>query len=110
MTEENLRNYQEQLGKSVEHETRLKELIVKQAQLNALLDFAKGERRVAPEAAAEPEAGDEPPAPVRAAAWQSHETLRWRRVYQRADAAAGVVMFSLVIKFEPVNWFDGVTC
>jgi hypothetical protein len=40
-------NYQEQLRKSFEHETRLKELIVKQAQLNALLDFAKGERQVA---------------------------------------------------------------
>jgi hypothetical protein len=82
-----LADYQEQLGKAFEHGTRLKKFIVKQPQLNGLLDLGKGERQVAPEAAGEPEAVNEPPAPVRAAAWQSRETLRQGLLAPKLTAA-----------------------
>jgi hypothetical protein len=41
--------YKEQLGRPFEHEERLKELQLKQAQLNAALDLDKNERQVAPD-------------------------------------------------------------
>ena len=45
--EKMLGDLEEQAGKSFEHEARLKELLVRQAELNASLDLDKGERQVA---------------------------------------------------------------
>jgi len=51
--EKMLGDFQEQAGRPFEHEVKLKELLVRQAELNAALDLDKGERQVAPAAAAE---------------------------------------------------------
>jgi hypothetical protein len=51
--EKMLGDFQEQAGRRYEHEARLKELLVRQAELNAALDLDKGERQVAPEAGPE---------------------------------------------------------
>ena len=51
--EKMLGDFQEQAGKPFEHEARLKELLARQAELNAALDLDKGERQVAPAAGAE---------------------------------------------------------
>ena len=45
-----LADYQAQADRPFEHEARLKELLVRQAQLNAVLDLDKGEKQVAPPA------------------------------------------------------------
>ena len=42
-----LADYQAQANRPFEHEERLKELLVRQAQVNALLDLDKGERQIA---------------------------------------------------------------
>jgi len=47
--EKALLDFEEQAGRPYEHEGRLKELLGRQAQLNALLDLDKGEAQVAPE-------------------------------------------------------------
>jgi N12 class adenine-specific DNA methylase/adenine-specific DNA methylase len=47
--EKALSEYREQLDRPFEHEPRLKELLVKQAQLNAALDLDKNERQIAPD-------------------------------------------------------------
>jgi N12 class adenine-specific DNA methylase len=46
--EKALADYKQQLDKPFEHEDRLKQLLAKQAQLNAALDLDKNERQVAP--------------------------------------------------------------
>jgi len=51
--EKMLGDFQEQAGKAFEHEAKLKELLVRQAELNAALDLDKGERQVAPPAGGE---------------------------------------------------------
>jgi hypothetical protein len=51
--EKMLRDLEEQAGKPFEHDLRLKESLVRQAELNAALDLDKGERQVAPAAGAE---------------------------------------------------------
>src|ERR1035437_6471896 len=51
--EKMLGEFKEQAGKPFEHEARLKELLARQAELNAALDLDKGERQVAPAAGAE---------------------------------------------------------
>ncbi|MGA9389618.1 MAG: hypothetical protein WBV69_04150 [Candidatus Sulfotelmatobacter sp.] len=43
-----LANYQEQANEPFEHEARMKELLARQAQLNAALDFDKDQTQVAP--------------------------------------------------------------
>jgi len=48
--EKALRDFEEQAGRPFEHEARLKELLGRQAELNAALDLDKGERQVAPPA------------------------------------------------------------
>ena len=59
-----LADYQEQSGRPFEHESRLKDLLARQAEINAALDLDKGERQVAPPAEASPElSGDEGIAP-----------------------------------------------
>ncbi len=55
--EKMLGDFQEQAGKAFEHEARLKELLGRQAELNAALDLDKGERQIAPEDG--PEGGSE---------------------------------------------------
>lgn len=45
--EKMLADFEEQAGRPYEHEARLKDLLLRQAQLNALLDLDKGERQVA---------------------------------------------------------------
>jgi hypothetical protein len=47
--EKALADYRAQLGRPFEHETRLKELLAKQAQLNALLDLDKHESQIVDE-------------------------------------------------------------
>jgi hypothetical protein len=47
--EKALAEYRQQLDRPFEHEQRLKELLLKQAQLNAALDLDKNERQVAPD-------------------------------------------------------------
>ena len=91
--EKMLGDYQEQLGKPFEHEARLKELLIKQAALNAALDLDKGERQVAPSVPADPEESDDTISPGRGSAyakatedktaWQAREMPRRRqRVYK----------------------------
>ncbi len=46
--EKTLADYQAQANKPFEHEARLKELLIRQAQLNAALDLDKNEKQVAP--------------------------------------------------------------
>ena len=57
--EKMLGDFQEQAGKPFEHEARLKELLGRQAELNAALDLDKGERQVAPPAEINPESGSD---------------------------------------------------
>jgi hypothetical protein len=45
--EKALADYQAQLNRAFEHEEKLKELLARQAQLNAALDLDKGERQIA---------------------------------------------------------------
>ena len=52
--EKMLAEFKEQAGKAFEHEARLKDLLLKQAELNAALDLDKGERQVAPAEGTEP--------------------------------------------------------
>jgi len=47
--EKMLGDFTEQAGRPYEHEAKLRDLILRQAQLNALLDLDKGEQQVAPE-------------------------------------------------------------
>jgi hypothetical protein len=56
--EKTLADYKEQMGRPFEHEARLKELLVKQAQLNAALDLDKHDTQVVAEA---PEAAEKVP-------------------------------------------------
>jgi hypothetical protein len=46
--ESDLAAYRRELGKPFEHETRLKELLLKQAELNAALDLHKAMRKQPP--------------------------------------------------------------
>ena len=62
--EKALTEYRQQLDRPFEHEQRLKELLVKQAQLNAALDLDKNERQVAPD---DPQTEKEPAASTFAA-------------------------------------------
>jgi hypothetical protein len=55
--EKMLGDFQEQAGRPYEHEARLRELLTRQAELNAALDLDKGERQIAPAAEAEGSAG-----------------------------------------------------
>src|SRR6202050_1088213 len=48
--EKPLADYQVQADKPFEHEARMKELLARQAQLNAALDLDKGEKQIAPPA------------------------------------------------------------
>jgi hypothetical protein len=51
--EKMLGDFQEQAGRPFEHEARLRELLARQAELNAALDLDKGERQIAPPAGGE---------------------------------------------------------
>jgi N12 class adenine-specific DNA methylase len=78
-----LADFQEQAGRPYEHEARLKELLVRQSELNAALDLDKGERQIAAPAGDEENAGgkadstaDEP-----AVVAEAHAKIRsdWQR-------------------------------
>lgn len=93
-SEQVLADFQAQLGKPFEHEARLKELVFKQAALNAA-HLDKGERQVAPEEAGDQDRSDDPPAPVRSTAdrtaWQAREAPRRRqRVYKAPTLRPGL--------------------
>ena len=75
--EKALADYQAQLGRPFEHEARLKELLVKQAQLNAALDLDKHEAQVVAEPR-EPEERAVPPASP-PASWPKAAPRRWSR-------------------------------
>jgi hypothetical protein len=86
--EKMLGDFQEQAGKPFEHEARLKELLGRQAELNAALDLDKGERQIAPPAAGEEGVADpqsEGPAEAGpgAADWRPNGEVRRRREYDR---------------------------
>jgi hypothetical protein len=57
--EKMLADYQEQLGKPFEYESKLKDLLAWQAELNASLDLDKGERQVVPPAEVNSELGSD---------------------------------------------------
>jgi len=59
-----LSDYRAQANRPFEQESRLKDLLGQQAQLNAALDLDKGERQAAEPAASEPEGPDQLPAAV----------------------------------------------
>ena len=68
--EKTLADYQAEANRPFEHEARLKELLARQAQVNAILDLDKGERQVA-------EATDDRSASMRAdAEGPSHSARR----------------------------------
>jgi len=81
--EKMLGDFQEQAGRPFEHEARLRELLGRQAELNAVLDLDKGERQIAPSAGAEGsaeadgDAGADDKAPVVAA--RSDRREEWQR-------------------------------
>jgi hypothetical protein len=86
--EKMLGDFQEQAGKPFEHEARLKELLARQAELNAALDLDKGERQIAPPAGAEEGVADpqsEGPAEAGPGAADSRPggAARRRREYDR---------------------------
>jgi hypothetical protein len=60
--EKTLSDYRAQANRPFEHESRLKDLLAQQAQLNAALDLDKGERQAAEPAASEPENPNQLPA------------------------------------------------
>ena len=86
--EKMLGDFREQAGKPFEHEARLKELLGRQAELNAALDLDKGERQVAPPAGGEEGVADpqsEVPAEAGPGAADSRPNgeVRRRREYDR---------------------------
>lgn len=87
--EKMLGDLEEQAGKSFEHEARLKELLVRQADLNAALDLDKGERQIAAAAGAEVDgdAGADEKA-VGAVRPERRERGRLKRRGRRDDADA----------------------
>ena len=91
--EKMLADFQQQAGRPFEHEARLKELLVRQTELNAALDLDKGERQVAPpDGAGSVEGGDSGgdggASPVRA---RDEKPAGWRRnrPAQRSSHDAG---------------------
>ncbi len=57
--EKSLADFQAEAGRPFEHEAKLKELLARQAELNAALDLDKSERQAAPPAGGEAEEGGE---------------------------------------------------
>ena len=84
--EKMLGDFQEQAGKPFEHEARLKELLARQAELNAALDLDKGERQVAPEDGPEggPEADADTGGDERAAGVDTRPERRSRSPWRNA--------------------------
>jgi hypothetical protein len=78
-SEKMLADFYEQLGRPFEHEARLKELVARQAELNAALDLDKGEQQAAPAADEAQGAGGDGRAPEQEAAGG----LRTRPRYER---------------------------
>jgi hypothetical protein len=90
--EKMLGDFQEQAGKPFEHEVRLKELLARQAELNAALDLDKGERQIAPPAGGEDDPQSEGPAeagPGAADSRPSGEARRRHEYNRRAPESRG---------------------
>ena len=88
--EKMLADYQDQFGKPFEHESRLKDLLARQAALNAALDLDKGERQAAPPAGDDPAPGGDDPTepegnPPGAAKPQPRGAPRRQREYYPPD-------------------------
>jgi hypothetical protein len=101
--EKMLGDLEEQAGKSFEHEPRLKELLVRQAELNAALDLDKGERQVAPAAGAEVDgdAGADEKAVAVAARPERRERGRLKRRARSDEADADD--YKAVVPGRPVS-------
>ena len=83
-----LGDFREQAGRPYEHEARLKELLVRQAELYAALDLDKGERQIAPpDSSEEGVAGTDSEGPAEAGPRTSNSRpygeVRRRREYDR---------------------------
>jgi hypothetical protein len=84
--EKMLGDFTEQAGRPYEHEAKLKDLLIRQAQLNALLDLDKGEQQVAPEDRADgiPEADVDSGGDDRAVAADTRPERRSRSPWRNA--------------------------
>jgi hypothetical protein len=77
-----------QAGRPFEYEMRLRELVARQAVLNAALDLDKSERQVAPSADGEPEAnGNQAAAARERVARDGERGHRPRRIHPEAGEA-----------------------
>ena len=86
--EKMLADFEEQLGKAFEHEARLKELVAKQAELNAALDLDKGEQQAAAPAEEDQGGGGDGRAPDETAPEETRARPRYersRRDYQQSE-------------------------
>jgi hypothetical protein len=81
--EKALTDYRAEANRPFEHEARLKELIARQTQLNALLDLDKGDRQIAEAAEGSPDVGDRVPE-------LPHPTGFAARVLRRDSVAAAL--------------------
>jgi hypothetical protein len=106
--EKMLGDFQEQAGKPFEHEARLRELLARQAEVNAALDLDKGERQIAPPAGDEVGAengggagGDERAADFGARGETRHGPARRDR--PRPGDDAGLVASKAVVLEKPVS-------
>ena len=84
--EKSLADFQAQAGRPFEHEARLKELLARQAELNAALDLDKGERQAAAPADGEADAGDKENSTEQEPVVSGDER-RWRRKRWKAVEA-----------------------
>ena len=112
--EKMLGDFQEQAGKPFEHEARLKELLGRQAELNAALDLDKGERQIAPPAGAEEGVADTEsegpaePGPGAADSRPNREARR-RREYDRRVPDSRVADTDREKKSPAQNGFSPMT-
>jgi N12 class adenine-specific DNA methylase len=80
-----LADFQEQAGRPYEHEARLKELLVRQSELNAALDLDKGERQIAAPAGDEENAGGKADSTADEPAVVAEARAKIRSDWQRPD-------------------------
>jgi hypothetical protein len=80
-----LADFKEQAGRPYEHEARLKELLVRQSELNAALDLDKGERQIAAPAGDEENAGGKADSTADEPAVVAEARAKIRSDWQRPD-------------------------
>ena len=96
--EKTLADYQAQANKPFDHEARMRELLARQAQLNAALDLDKNEKQVAPPADDDggiTELGMTTGSCISSASRWGWAGLRNLLVYQKALHGARGVLFSI---------------